>query len=134
MRRMYFYTRKNGERDAKTSPKRIGEKIMHTTKQTRQRLAQLAWDYNVSRYSNGYATTCVYARWADNYDVECYLRESGNIRIGCDYIVLDTICVNEYGNSYSNDLWAVVPINELPERMARQIVNALNNEVHYFDL
>lgn len=108
--------------------------MAHTARQTRRRLAQLAWDYNISMYSNNYETTCIYARWADHYDVDDYIRESGHTRRECDYIVLDTICVNEYGGSYSNDLWAVVPINELPERMAKQIANALNNDVHYFDL
>lgn len=107
---------------------------MKATIQTRQRLAQLAWDNNISRYSNNYATTCIFARWANEDEVNEYLNEAGLARRGCDYIVLDTICVNEYGSSYANDLLAVVPINELPERMARQVANALNNGVHYFDL
>jgi hypothetical protein len=101
-------------------------------KATMKRLARLAEDYNIARESNNYATTRIYARWADDEDVADYIRESGHTRRECDYIVLDTICVNEYGGSYSNDLWSVVPINELPERMARQIVNALNDDVHYF--
>lgn len=107
---------------------------LHTTIQTRQRLAQLACDFNISRSNNNYKTTRIYARWACKQEIEEYLRESGRTRRGRDYIVLDAICVNEYGSSYSNDLWAVVPINELPERMARQVANALNNGVHYFDL
>lgn len=107
---------------------------MYTTKQTRQRMEQLAWDYNISRYSNNYATTRIFARWAYNDEIEGYLLESGGTRRDCDYILMDAICVNEYGGLYSNDLWSVVPINELPERMAKQIAAALNNGVHYFDL
>lgn len=115
--------------------------MSYTTKKTRERLAKLAYEYNISNNANGYAINLLYVRWATPEDIELYFAEIGKHwwkvnfpHEECEYLVVDTICENEYGSMYSNDLWSLVPLNELPYRMAKQVANMLNNGINYCEL
>lgn len=108
--------------------------MAYTTSKTRERLYRLAYDYNISNRTRGNRVTHLYLYWASKEQIADYLEEVGQVDRGCDYIALDTVHINEYGGEYSNELWSVVPINELPERMARQVANMLNNGINYCEV
>lgn len=116
--------------------------MAYTTSKTRERLYRLAQKCNINPHKNGYAVNLLHVHWASEEEVNDYFNEltsywwSCNFlrRRDCAYIVIDTICENEYGSTYSNGLWSVVPINELPERMARQVANMLNNGINYCEV
>ena len=116
--------------------------MAYTTRQTRKRLCDIAYKFNISSQTNGYTVNLLRVHWASEKEVKSYF-DGLNYYCGscdfskrrdCEYIVVDTMYENEYGSIYSNDLWAVIPINELPYRMARQVVNMLNNGIYHCEL